>query len=284
MNISALNFGKNILESSQKIANNKELIRSVIGKEYSVAKEIEDISGFGSFKEVFKRFPNHYGAFEGESKSGVAVCKNYTHHIGLSYDEAKNIRQIRVYDTKYKDVGIYDGKGNMLKHYSPEETMALKRYKHDSKNVHNVMRYNKSVKNEAEVKNDVDIISNIFKFNYKTHTAAEDFVTYRALDRKALDTILSMSEDGMIYTEPSVLSVATKKKNVVQFMNPKNCRHILRLKVKKGSRYINLDEASAGRIIYPQVSENELIFKPGSKILIKNRNAKGGFIDAELIG
>ena len=94
---------------------------------------------------------------------------------------------------------------------------------------------------------------------------------------------MSLSDDGMIYTEPSILSVATDKKSVLQFLNPKNCRHILRLKVHKNTPFINLDEASAGRIIYPQFPENELIFKPGSKILITNRNAEGGFIDAELI-
>ena len=171
----------------------------------------------------------------------------------------------------------------MLRHYSPEESMALQRYKHDSKNFHKLLRYNEPVKNEDELKNDIDIISNMFKFNYKTNKAENDFTAYRALDSKALKEIMSMSEDGMIYTEPSILSVATDKKSVLQFMNPKNCRHILRLKVKEGARFINLDEASAGRIIYPQFSENELIFKPGSKILITNRNAEGGFIDAELL-
>jgi len=283
MNIGSLGVGQNIIKTSQKIANNKALIRSVIGEEYAVVKEIEDLGGFTSIKEIFKRFPSHYGAFKGESKAGIAVGRNYTHHIGLNYDEAKNIRQIRIYDTKYKDVGIYDSNGNMLRHYSPEETMALQRYKHDSKNIHKVMRYNKPVKNESEIRNDVDIISNMFKYNYKTSKAEKDFIAYRVLDDKALDTILSMSKDGMVYTEPSVLSVATDKKSVLQFMKPKNYRHVLRLKVGKGSSYINLDEASAGHIIYPQLPENELIFKPGAKILIKDRNAKGGFIDAELI-
>jgi len=283
MNICPVNFSGNISDKSKKIENNKELIRSVIGKEYAVAKEVEDLSGFASIKEVFKPFPSHYGAFEGDSNTGLAVCKNYTHHIGLNYDDDKNISQIRVYDTKRKDVGIYDENGNMLRHYSPEESLALMKYKHDSKNFHKVMRYNEPVKNEEEVKKDIETISNLFKFNYKTNKAEEDFVTYRALDSKALKEIMEMPEDGMIYTEPSILSVATNKKSVLQFMNPKNCRHILRLKVKEGARFINLDEASAGRIIYPQMPENELIFKPGSKILITNRHADGGFIDAELI-
>ena len=283
MNICPVNFGRNISETSKKIEQNKNLIRSVIGEEHSVAKEVEDLSGFASIKEVFKPFPGHYGAFEGDSKTGLAVCKNYTHHIGVNYDDDKNISKMRVYDTKYKDVGIYDSDGNMLKHYSPEESMALQRYKHDSKNFHKVMRYNEPVKNEEEIKKDVEIISKLFKFNYKTDKAEEDFVTYRALDSKALKEIMAMPEDGMIYTEPSILSVATNKKSVLQFMNPKNCRHILRLKVREGARFINLDEVSAGRIIYPQLPENELIFKPGSKILITNRNADGGFIDAELL-
>ena len=283
MNICSLGFGQKVLNNSKKIAQNKDLIRSVIGEGHTVAKEFEDLAGFTSLKEVFKRFPTHYGAFEGDSKLGIAIGKNYSHHIGLSYDEAKNIRQIRVFDTKYKDVGIYDNKGNMLRHYSPEETMALQRYKKDSKNIHKVMRYNQTVKNEAEVRNDVGIISDMFKYNYKVNKAEKDFIAYRALDERALKSILSMQKDGMIYTEPSILSVATDQKSVLQFMKPGNCRHILRLKVGKNTPFINLDEAAAGRIIYPQLPENELIFKPGSKILITNRNAKGGFIDAELI-
>ena len=283
MNICSVSFGKNIPNTSQKVKDNKALIRSVIGEEHAVAKEVENLAGFTSMKEVFKQFPNHYGAFKGDSNADIAVLKNYTHHIGVDYDDAKNITKIRVYDTKYKDVGIYDSDGNMLRHYSPEETLALQHYKHNSADIHKVLRYNKPVKNEDEVRKDIDIISDIFKYNYKTNTAEEDFITYRALDSKALDEILSMPEDGMVYTEPSILSVATNKKNVIQFMNPKNCKHILRLKVKEGSRYINLEEAAAGRIIYPQIPENELIFKPGTKILITNRNADGGFIDAEII-
>ena len=87
----------------------------------------------------------------------------------------------------------------------------------------------------------------------------------------------------MIYTEPSFLSVATKKRSILQFLRLKNFRHILRLKVYKGAEYLNVDDISMGRIIKPQLAENELIFDKDSKILIKNRHGKGGFIDAELL-
>lgn len=267
---------------SQQVAKNKTLIRSVIGNEYSVVKPLEFLGGFHSGHQLFKRFPNNYAAVMRKSRTGVTGGENYSHYIALKYDKNR-IMQIRIFDTHYKDVGIYDRFGYLVKHYSPEETEALQLYKHDSKKFHQVLRYNKPIKDEKLIREKANIISDIFKFNYKVNRAEKDFTVYRALDNKALKTILSMPENGMVYVEPSILSVATKKRSILQFMKFKNYNHILRLKVKKGTPYINLDEVSAGCIVIPQGNENELILKQGTKFLVTNRKAKGGFIDAEII-
>ncbi len=154
----------------------------------------------------------------------------------------------------------------------------------------------------------VKIISDLFKDNAKTSTMKEDSIVYRALDSKALKEILSMPQDGMIYPEPSFLSVATKKRSTYQFLNFKNFNHKLKLRVKEGTKYLDMDNISAGhfnhklklrvkegtkyldmdnisagRIVQPQMLENELVLDKGSKILIRNRHGKGGYIEAELI-
>ena len=184
---------------------------------------------------------------------------------------------------KGREVFIYDKFGNIINKYTPSETKAIQYYKRDSKNIHKYLRYTEPVKNEAEVAKNVKIISDLFKDNAKTSTMKEDSIVYRALDSKALKEILSMPQDGMIYTEPSFLSVATKKRSTYQFLNFKNFNHKLKLRVKEGTKYLDMDNISAGRIVQPQMLENELVLDKGSKILITNRHGKGGYIEAELI-
>ena len=261
----------------------KALINRVIGEGHIVVRPIEDFGGFSSLKQLVSCFTTHYAAFRGTIKRKFAFAKYYTHHIALNYDENKNVQKLRIYNVQDKDVSIYDKFGNMVKHYSPEEVMAIQSYKHNSKEIHKFLRYGEHLKNENEVRKTVDIISNIFRFHYKTERAPKSFYVYRALDSKALNTIMAMSKDGMVYIEPSFLSVSTKKRSILQFLRPKNFRHILRLKVYEGARYLDVDKMSMGHIIQPQLAENELIFDKDSKILIKTRKGKYGFIDAELL-
>ena len=266
-----------------KSRQTKALINKVISEGHIVVRPIEDFGGFSSLKQLVSCFTTHYAAFTGKIKRKFAFAKYYTHHIAINYDKNKNVQKLRIYNVPDKDVSIYDKFGNMLKHYSHEEVTAIQYYKHNSKEIHKFLRYKEHLKNEDEVRKTVDIISNIFRFHYKTERAPKSFYAYRALDSKALNTIMEMPKDGMVYAEPSFLSVSTKKRCILQFLRPKNFRHILRLKVYEGAQYLNVDEISMGHIIKPQLAENELIFNKDSEILIKSRKGKFGFIDAALL-
>ena len=87
--------------------------------------------------------------------------------------------------------------------------------------------------------------------------------------------------DGMVFEDPSFVSVATKKSSVFQFLNFKNCRHIMQIKIPKDSKYLNMDEF--GNIIIRNSAENELLLDKGSKFVIKNKPNKG-IIEVEYIG
>ena len=270
-------------EYRQATSKTKNIIRSVVGQDVAITRPVEDIGDLYSAKTFFKKTPVHYSVFEGKSATGISWGERYSHDIGLNYDEFNNFDGFRLYSHKSKSVSLYDRLGQMIGAYTPEETKAIQYYKRDSKDIHKYLRYNKPVKNEQEVSKNVKIISDLFKQANKTSLAKEDFVVYRALDSKALKEILSMPKDGMIYTEPSFLSVATKKSSTYQFLGLKNFNHILKLKVKKGTKYLDMDKISVGRIVQPQMAENELVFDKGAKIIVTNRHAKGGFIEAELI-
>ena len=82
--------------------------------------------------------------------------------------------------------------GKMIRSYTPEETKAILRYKHDSRDIHNILRYNKSIKNEKEVKNSIEHLTNIFN-THKTEIAHKDIIAYRALDKNALKQTLTNS-------------------------------------------------------------------------------------------
>ncbi len=261
----------------------KGVIKAAIAKDITIARPFEDVGSFYSARQFFRMKPRHYSVFEGKNYSGIAFGENYSHYAAVNYDKSKNFATLRLYDCKTNEVSIYDKLGQLINKYSPDETAAIQYYKRDSKNIHKYLRYNEPVKNEAEVAKNVKIISDLFKGNAKTSTMKEDSIVYRALDSKALKEILSMPQDGMIYTEPSFLSVATKKRSTYQFLNFKNFNHKLKLRVKEGTKYLDMDNISAGRIVQPQMLENELVLDKGSKILITNRHGKGGYIEAELL-
>lgn len=264
-------------------SNAKGVIRAAIGKDFAIARPVEDVGSFYSARQFFRIKPRHYSLFEGKNSTVVAFGEKYSHFAALNYDKSKNFAGFRLYDCKTNEVSICDKFGKVINKYTADETAAIQYYKRDSKNIHKYLRYNKPVKNDAEVSKNVKIISDLFKDSTKTSIMNEDSIVYRALDSKALKEILSMPEDGMIYTEPSFLSVATKKRSTYQFLNFKNFNHKLKLKIKKGTKYLDMDNISAGRIVQPQMLENELVINKGAKILITNRHGKGGYIEAELL-
>ena len=87
-----------------------------------------------------------------------------------------------------------------------------------------------------------------------------------------------MPKDGMIFTDPSFMSITTRKGSLLPFLNFRNFNHIMQITIPEDTPYLKTDDLC--HIIYPQKSENEWILEAGSKLLIKSRKGK---IIAELI-
>src|SRR5574344_435829 len=225
----------------------------------------------GDFSLFFKRV-KLFNAID--KTSGKA-----TDYITCYKDKLKKIQKIIVYNCKNKDMKIFDAKGNIRSFYTPEETFSLMTYKHDSSGIHKLLRYNLNVKDKDKIAQSINIITNIFK-NGKAIKTSEDMFVYRVLDNHSLKALKSMKQDGLILEDPSFSSVTTKKNNIYKFINFKNFNHVLKIKIPKGTQYIDMDEIHS---IVMQSSEQELLLNKGSKFVIKNLKGKNGIIVAELI-
>ena len=256
----------------------KALIKRVLGEDKSIRRSF-DLTSFTGLAGLFKKSIKQYSAIDLNKSNRMNTY--ISDYVTCYFNKDKKLEKFFTYDLRNKDVRVFDKNGNILKHYSPEETHALLTYSHNSRNIHKLLRYNKKCKNEDEVGKSIDNLSNIFNFNCKVSKTSEDIIAYRALDRYSLDKIMSMPENGMIFEDPSFVSVATKKRNVFQFLNSRNFNHIMQIKIPKDSKYINMDEF--GNIVVLNSPENELLLNKGSKFLIKNKGING-MIEAEYIG
>ena len=252
----------------------KEIIAKSIGGNIEITKDFQDLGSFYSTKIFFKKPTQHY-IYIDKNKS-TKLKKHIGGHISCHYKKNNMLDKFFVFDWATKSVRQFDKNGVLTKHFTPEETYAMFKYKSSSTEIHKVLRGKKNVKNQSEIEKTIKNLSQIFE-NGKASTTTEDIIAYRALDKHSLKTILSMEKDGMIFKDPSFTSVATKKSSIYQFLNFKNYKHIMQIKIPKNSKYLNLDEI--GHIINPQKAENELLLK--GDFLIKSRK---GMIIAEYIG
>ena len=222
-----------------------------------------------------------YGVFQKNTKFYDVVNNSgiTTDYVTCYFDKNNKLSKFLIFNKKEKAISVYDNLGNLASKYTPEETKSLFEYKHDSGDIHKLLRFGKKVKNEAKTKTIIDIISDIFK-KEKVLTAEKDMVVYRALDKNSLDKIKNLKE-GDIFTDNSFTSVATKKFSVLPFLNFKNCRHILKLEIPKGTKYLNLDEFH--NVVVAQSPENELLLNRFSKILIESKDGFFNTIKARLI-
>lgn len=253
----------------------KELINKVLGANQRVMKDWQDLGGFYSFKTFFSKPTTHYVVID---KQKSTLAKNHiTGYVLCNFDKLKKLKNFLFFNANDKSINIYNQFGEKVRYYNPQETKALLTYKANSTSIHKVLRYKKDVKHQEEINEKINILQSIFK-KHKTQVATEDMVVYRALDSNALQSIMNMPRDGMVFTEPSFMSVATKKSSTYQFLNLKNFKHIMEIKIPKGTEYINMDDI--GHIVVKQMPENELLLGANSNLLIKSRK---GMIKAELI-
>lgn len=261
--------------SSKKVKSPKDIILQAIGENHTLSVDITDFGGIYSTKILFKNPKQHYIYIDPQkSKRGKPHISG---HISCHYNKNKQLEKFYVFDWETKSIRVFDKDGKIVNQFTPEETVAMMKYKSNSKKIHRILRGGKSIKNENEVRQYIKDLSALFK-NGKIWKTEQEMYTYRALDKRSLQKIMSMPQDGMIFEDPSFMSVATKKSSTYQFLNLKNFNHIMRIKIPKDTPYLKLDDI--GHIVVPQAPENEMVLKNGSKLLIKSRN---GMIEAEYI-
>lgn len=255
----------------------KDVILSVLGRNKSLEKNI-DFGRFEGIAAFFRKDVKHFQAVD-LVRSRPPFHTYLSNYVSAYFDEAKRLKNFFVFDIKKKDVKMYNRTGKIIREYNPAETYALFYYKHDSSEIHKFLRENKDPNCASRIAKCIKSLNGIFENPKKLFTTESDIVCYRALDDVSLNEILKMKKDGMIFKDPSFVSVATKKRKTFQFLNLKNFNHIMEIKIPKGTKYISMDEFHD--IVYPNIPETEMLLNKGSKFLIKSRD---GVIKAEYLG
>ena len=233
-------------------------INSVLGKEGILRRRV-DIASFEGISEIFNKRLKLYRTVDPQTGKTI---KN----IGCHYNDSREIESMFVLNRAEGNVDVFTKSGEIIRSYTGGEATALFTYKHNSKDIHGVLRGTKKVKNEDEIRKHITFIENLFKEGKNVSIAEENIVAYRALDKTSLKQILSMQE-GEIFTDPSFVSVATKKRKIYPFFNLKNFRHPLKVTIPKGEKYISLDELH--NIVCPNNPETELLLKGSFEIIKK---------------
>ena len=255
-----------------KIRSPKEIISDALGKNIKISKDWQDLGTFWGIKTFFTKPDSHY-------IYSKHINQNLFErgHISCYYDKNKLLKKFLVFDWNTKSIRKFDSAGKLITSYTPEETLAIMRYKSDSTNIHKILRHGKNVKNEAQIKESINALSKIFKTG-KTNKTQGITIGYRALDDLSYKKIMSMPHDNMIYTDPSFMSIATDKKSAERFLNMKSKNHLMQVILPEETQYLEMDEL--GHIINPQKPENEWMLNAGTNLRIKSRD---GFIFAEVV-
>lgn len=255
-----------------KIKTPKEIISDALGENVKISKDWQDLGTFWGAKTFFTK-PNQHYIYSKQISPNIFERG----HISCYYDQNKLLKKFLVFDWKTKSIKKFNSTGKLITSYTPEETLAIMRYKSDSSNIHKILRHGKTVKNEAQIRESIDALTGVFKSG-KTSKTQETVIGYRALDDFSYKKIMSLPEDGMIYTDPSFMSIATDKKSAKKFLNFKSKNHLMQIKLPKNTQYLEMDEL--GHIVIPQKSENEWVLNAGTRLCIKKRD---GNIFAEVV-
>lgn len=274
MCVQKINIVKNIYQQRQA---SKNAIHRILGEDVVICRNY-DIGSFQGIAEIFGRTKK---LFKTAKKRNNIIDRDSINYVSCFYNEQRELQNIYIFNRKNKNIDIFTREGDLLQQYTPEEVYALFNYKHDSKNIHRLLRGSKKIKKEKieQTRSFIELISNLFKNDKKISKTSEEKITYRALDRNSLNTILTLKE-GDIFTDSSFTSVATKKSKILQFLNFRNLLHPAKIKLPKGTKFISLDELH--NIIAPNGRETELLLQEGNNYLI-TKKPKFGFIEMELL-
>ena len=245
----------------QQRRNTKALIGSMFGKGSVVRRQV-DLGSFEGISEVFNKKLKLYKTVNPQTGKTL-------NNIGCHYNDARELESMFVLNRAEGNVDVFTKTGDIVRSYTGDEAKALFTYKHNSKEIHGVLRGTTKVKDETEIRKHIACLENLFKEGKNVSIAQEEMVAYRALDKASLKQILSMQE-GEIFTDPSFVSVATQKSKIYQFFNFRNFRHPLKVIIPKGEKYISLDELH--NIVYAQNPETELLLKGSFEIIKKPKS------------
>ena len=243
---------------------------------YSIVGDDKDVKRNRDFNP--NDLPIRYYKAIDKKKSNLLF--NYiSDSITCYLDKNDRIDKVLRFNQQNRDVSIYDKNGEILKYYTPDETDALLKYKGNSTAIHDVLRYNKTVKKQEIVENCINTMDSIFKNQDKVDVTEEDMYVYRALDPYSVKQIKqNLSEGKMTFVDPSFVSVSTDKE-VPKFFANKN---IAKIKIPKGTKYISMDEFA--NIEYSLQQEKELLLNKNSKFSFTNTKDEDGFFEVEYIG
>ena len=261
-----------------------QFIKNIAGRQKSVLTALQNIAGDGisirrnpdlnCISEMFSKKIKLFKIVDKETKLT-------TKYAGCHFNDMRELESIFIYNRAEKNIDVFTKTGECILQYTADETEALMRYKHNSRNIHRVLRENIKVKNQEETENCIKNISGIYE-NGKASIAKSDIISYRALDKFTLKNILPLRE-GDVLEMPSFTSVATNRKKIIQFLNFRNFLHPLEITIPKNTKYISIDEIH--NIIIPNKPETELLLKKGGTLLItakpKFGKIKGIYIEGQ---
>ena len=270
----SINTGKSVYN---QITSSKNAIRKILGENIIVRRNY-DPARFQGLGEIFGR---NKKLFRTANIINNEIDRKSINYVGCFYNNQRELESIYIYNRKNKNIDVFTKSGELIRQYTPEEVTALFSYKHNSKNIHGVLRgTNKISDKKAKIaQKDIQLISNLFKEGKNVSKTTKELTTYRALDKKSLKEILSLKE-GEIFTDPSFTSVATKKSKIFQFLNLRNFLHPVKIKLPEGTKYISLDELH--NIVLANTRETELLLQEGNSFVI-TKKPKIGFIEMELV-
>ena len=279
---------KNSINWITKFSKNSKATKSVVESVFSESKQVSSILSSCDLG----RYSNPINLFQSKVKlySVIDVANSnwkktvFSDYVTCYKNEARELEKFVTINMKSKAINMYNKLGELIRNYTGKESEALITYKHDSGEIHNFLRRRIEPKNNPNLQETIDTISNLYKSKDKVSIAEKDMYVYRALDKTSLKTIKSILKNGetKIFEDPSFVSVATKKSSTFQFLNPSNFNNILKIKIPKGSKYINLDEI--GHTVVYQSPENELLLNKGAQFKINGKNGFWGMIEAEYLG
>ena len=270
----SINTGKSIYS---QIISSKNAIRKILGEDIIVRRNY-DPARFQGIGEIFGK---NKKLFRSAKIKNNEIDRKSINYIGCFYNNQRELESIYIYDCQNKNIDVFTKSGELIKQYTPQEVTALFSYKHNSKNIHSVLRGTSKIsdKKAETAQKDIQLISNLFKEGKNVSKISKELITYRALDKKSLNEILSLKE-GDIFTDPSFTSVATKKSKILQFLNLRNFLHPVKIKLPEGTKYISLDELH--NIVLANTRETELLLQKGNSFVI-TKKPKIGFIEMELL-